>query len=192
MAIGIGGVRLPRSERAHGRHSGQGGAAAAGAPNKKFDTTEAWQAGARADVGAPRAACARPGADARQPSRGLVLPATSKYLIDDVVGKQRAGAAGAARAGGRRRDARPGGHLVRALAGPRRRRAARDHRHAAPGRGARHAAAGPLLRLDADRRPDLAHHDRRRRHPEPRRHRPRPAHRQRRHRASPRSAYSSI
>ena len=43
------------------------------------------------------------------------------------------------------------------------------------------APAGPLLRLDADRRADLARHERRRRHPQSRRHRPRPADRQRRH-----------
>ena len=113
---------------------------------------------------------------------GLVLPATSKYLIDDVIGKRRAEllmplalAAGAA-------TLVQAVTLVRAVAGARRRRAARDHRHAPPRRGARRAAAGPLLRLDAVRRADLAHHDRRRGHPESGRHRPGPAHRQHRHR----------
>ena len=62
---------------------------------------------------------------------GLVLPATSKYLIDDVVGKQRGDLLGDARGGGRRRHGRAGRDLVRALAGARRGRAARHHRHAA-------------------------------------------------------------
>ena len=89
MAIGIGGVRLPRSERAHGRHSGQGGAAAAGAPNKKFDTTEAWRQ-ARELMWSRRGRLAL-GLVLMLVNRasGLVLPATSKFLIDDVVGKQR-------------------------------------------------------------------------------------------------------
>ena len=89
MAIGIGGVRLPRSERAHGRHSGQGGAAAAGAPNKKFDTTEAWRQ-ARELMWSRRGRLAF-GLVLMLINRvsGLVLPATSKFLIDDVVGKQR-------------------------------------------------------------------------------------------------------
>ena len=106
---------------------------------------------------------------------GLVLPLTSKYLMDDVVGQQNwdllptlAMAAGAAT-------------LVDAStsfansAGSRRGRAARDHRHAQRGRGARDAPADPLLRLDQDRHAHLAHHDRRRRHPEPGRHGPRAA-----------------
>jgi ATP-binding cassette, subfamily B, putative efflux pump len=89
MAIGIGGVRLPRSERAHGRHSGQGGTAAAGAPNKKFDTTEAWRQ-ARELMWTRRGRLAF-GLVLMLVNRvsGLVLPATSKFLIDDVVGKQR-------------------------------------------------------------------------------------------------------
>src|SRR6478609_2799242 len=89
MAIGIGGVRLPRSERAHGRHSGQGGAAPAGAPNKKFDTTEAWRQ-ARELMWSRRGRLAF-GLVLMLVNRvsGLVLPATSKFLIDDVVGKQR-------------------------------------------------------------------------------------------------------
>ena len=163
------------------------------AKKKKVDCRDRLARGARAGLGAPRPAGARPGADAGQSrSSGLVLPATSKFLIDDVIGQGARRAADAAGAGGRRRDARPGGDLVRALAGARRRRAARDHRHAAPRRSARRAPAGPLLRLDAGRRPDLAHHDRRRGHPEPRRHRPGPAHRQHRHRGRSRSRICSI
>ena len=106
---------------------------------------------------------------------GLVLPATSKYLIDDVIGKGRAEllmplalAAGAAT-------------LVQAVTsfalsqvlGVAAQRAITDMRR----RVEAHVARLPdqLLRLDAVRRPDLADHDRRRRHPEPGRHRPRPA-----------------
>ena len=103
---------------------------------------------------------------------GLVLPATSKYLMDDVIGQAELGPAAEAGAGRRRGDARRRGDVVRQLADPRRRRAARDHRHAQGGRGARHAPADPLFRFDEDRHPHLADHDRRRGHPEPRRHRP--------------------
>ena len=106
---------------------------------------------------------------------GLVAPFSTKYLMDDVIAQQHwellprlAMAVGLA-ADRRCRL------LVRQLAGPRRRRPARDHRNAQRRRGARHAPADPLLRLDQDRRPHLAHHDRRRRHPEPRRHRHRAA-----------------
>ena len=112
---------------------------------------------------------------------GLVLPATSKYLIDDVIGRDQPGllmplalVAGAA-------TLVQAVTVVRAVAGPRRSRAARDHRHAPARRGARRAAARRLLRFDPDRHPDLADHDGRRGHPEPGRHRPRPAHRQHRH-----------
>ena len=94
---------------------------------------------------------------------GLVLPMTSKYLMDDVIGQQNwdllpklAMAAGAA-------TLVDAVDVVRQLPGARRRRAARDHRHAQGGRGARDAPADPLLRFDEDRRPHLAHHDRRRR-----------------------------
>ncbi len=106
---------------------------------------------------------------------GLVLPTTSKYLMDNVVLQNQwdllpklAMAAAAA-------TLVESVDLVLALAGARRRRAAGDHRDAQGRRGARDAPAGPLLRLDEDRRPHLAHHDRRRRHPEPGRHRPRAA-----------------
>ena len=94
---------------------------------------------------------------------GLVLPASSKWLIDEVVGKQRtdlllpiALAAGVA-------TLVQADHVVRALADSRRGCAARHHRHAQARSGAGHAPAGPLLRFDADRRARLAHHERRRR-----------------------------
>ena len=103
---------------------------------------------------------------------GLVLPTTTKYLMDDVIAQGHwdllptlAMAAGAA-------TLVDAVDRVRHLAGARRRRAARDHRHAQGRRSARDAPADPLLRFDQDRRPDLADHDRRRRHPESGRHRP--------------------
>ena len=77
------------------------------------------------------------------------------------------------------------------LAGPRRRRAARHHRMRRRVQAHVAAPAGPLLRLDQDRRADLARHDRRRGHPEPGRHRPGAARRRRRHRRRSRSACSS-
>ena len=102
---------------------------------------------------------------------GLVLPTTTKYLMDDVITKghwdllpKLAFAAGAA-------TLVDAGDRLCKLAGPRRRRAAGDHRDAQGRRGARHAPADRLLRFDEDRHPDLADHDRRRRHPESGRHR---------------------
>ena len=142
---------------------------------KGVSASAAWRE-ARALIWAHRRRLAiGPALDARQPAGGP-RAAGDVQVPDRRRRRARTGRPAAdARAGGRRRDARPGGHLVRPVADPRRRRAARDHRHAQARAGARHAAAGPLLRLDADRRADLAHHDRRRRHPEPRRHGPRAA-----------------
>ena len=111
---------------------------------------------------------------------GLVLPASSKWLIDEVIGKSRARPARADRAGRRCGHGRAGRHRVCAVARAGRRRAAVDHRHAPGGAAARRAAAGALLRLDEDRRAHLAHHERRRRHPEPGRQRHRAAGRQHR------------
>ena len=122
---------------------------------------------------------------------GLVLPATSKYLIDDVIGKQRAEllmplalAAGAATVV----QAVTSFALSQVL-GVAAQRAITEMRRRMEAHVARLPVA--LLRLDAVRHPHLAHHDRRRGHPESRRHRPRPAHRQRRHGASPRWRISS-
>jgi subfamily B ATP-binding cassette protein MsbA len=90
MAIGIGGVRLPRSERAHGRHAGQAGSDAVTKAKKKIDTAEAWKQ-ARELMWSRRGRLAF-GLFLMLVNRvsGLVLPATSKYLIDDVIGKHRA------------------------------------------------------------------------------------------------------
>src|SRR6478672_9199056 len=90
MALGIGGVRLPRSERAQGRRSQVGLPQAPAPAKKKIDTSEAWKQ-ARELMWARRGRLLL-GLALMLVNRlsGLVLPATSKYLIDDVIGKQRA------------------------------------------------------------------------------------------------------
>jgi ATP-binding cassette, subfamily B, putative efflux pump len=90
MAIGIGGVRLPRSERAHGRAAAHGSAAATDAAKKKLDRAAVWQQ-AKELMWTRRGRLAL-GLLLMLVNRlaGLVLPATSKYLIDDVIGKHRA------------------------------------------------------------------------------------------------------
>src|SRR6478735_3758739 len=89
MALGMSGSRLPSSERA-GRRSQVGLPEAPGAPKKKIDTAAAWQQ-ARELMWARRGRLLL-GLLLMLVNRlsGLVLPATSKYLIDDVIGKQRA------------------------------------------------------------------------------------------------------
>ena len=106
---------------------------------------------------------------------GLVLPGTTKFLIDDVIGKRRADLlvpVALAAAGATLLQAATSFALsqVVSVAG-----AARDHRHAQARPGARDPPADPLLRLDQVRRADLADHERRRGHPEPGRHRDRAA-----------------
>ena len=161
-------------------------------PKKKLDSADAWRE-ARALIWARRGRSAL-GLGLMLVNRlaGLVLPATSKYLIDDVIGKGRAEllmplalAAGAAT-------------LVQAVTsfalsqvlGVAAQRAITDMRR----RVEEHVARLPVRYFDSTQagRADLAHHERRRRHPEPRRHRPRAAHRQRRHRGRSRSAICSI
>ena len=110
---------------------------------------------------------------------GLVLPGTTKLLIDDVFGRGRHELLMPDRARGRRGDARAGGHLVRPVTGARRGGAAGHHRDAAGGPRAHHAPAGPLLRHDAERRAHLARDVGCGWHPQPRRDRTRAAHRQR-------------
>jgi ABC-type multidrug transport system fused ATPase/permease subunit len=90
MALGIGGMRLPQSERGHRRHASRGVPDAAPQTKKKTDTAEAWKQ-ARELMWTRRGRLAL-GLLLMLINRlsGLVLPATSKYLIDDVIGKQRA------------------------------------------------------------------------------------------------------
>src|SRR5215207_1479802 len=94
MATGLrGGLGLPRSERAHGR---RGDAAPAVSedrdkkPKKKLDAATVWRE-ARTLIWARRGRIGL-GLALMLVNRlaGLVLPATSKYLIDDVAGKGRA------------------------------------------------------------------------------------------------------
>jgi subfamily B ATP-binding cassette protein MsbA len=83
---------LPRSERARGRRIDQGGAAAEveKKPKKKLDATAVWRE-ARALIVARRGRIAI-GLVLMLINRlaGLVLPASSKYLIDDVAHQGRA------------------------------------------------------------------------------------------------------
>jgi subfamily B ATP-binding cassette protein MsbA len=90
MAMGIGGARLPRSESARGRRSDAARAAAPAIPKKKITASAAWRE-ARSLIVARRGRLAL-GLVLMLINRivGLVLPATSKFLIDDVIGRGRA------------------------------------------------------------------------------------------------------
>ncbi len=93
MAMGMGGLRLPRSEGTRRHRTGApADAGKAGAPDKKKQkfTTAAWQE-ARRLIWARRGRLGL-GLALMLVNRlmGLVLPATSKYLIDDVIGRGRA------------------------------------------------------------------------------------------------------
>src|SRR5436190_16170596 len=92
MAFGIsGGMRLSTSERARGRRADAAGAGdPPAAVKKKVDTSAAWKQ-ARELMWARRGRLIL-GLGLMLVNRlsGLVLPATSKYLIDDVIGKRHA------------------------------------------------------------------------------------------------------
>jgi ATP-binding cassette, subfamily B, putative efflux pump len=91
MAVGMRGLRVPHSETARGRRSGAARPAVAEPPKKKkINTENAWRE-ARALVAARKGRLAL-GLVLMIINRivGLVLPATSKFLIDDVIGKGRA------------------------------------------------------------------------------------------------------
>jgi ABC-type multidrug transport system fused ATPase/permease subunit len=86
-----GGLRMPRSEVARGRRFDAARVAApSGAPKKKLSAEAAWRE-ARALILARKGRLAL-GLALMLVNRvvGLVLPATSKYLIDDVIGRGRA------------------------------------------------------------------------------------------------------
>ncbi len=89
--MGMGGLRLPKSEGMRNRrHAPPAEAGTPEAPKKKTMTSAAWQE-AKALIWARRGRLGI-GIALMLVNRvsGLVLPATSKYLIDDVIGKQRA------------------------------------------------------------------------------------------------------
>jgi subfamily B ATP-binding cassette protein MsbA len=89
--MGMGGLRLPRSESARRHRHARGGEAAAAEPKKKKKfTSAAWQEAKRL-IWARRGRLGL-GLALMLVNRlaGLVLPATSKYLIDDVVGQHKA------------------------------------------------------------------------------------------------------
>src|SRR5262245_32679095 len=90
MAMGTG-MRLPRSEGARGHRGGTAGAAAALDANKKKTLTSAAWKEAKALIWARRGRLSL-GLALMLVNRlsGLVLPSTSKFLIDDVIGKRRA------------------------------------------------------------------------------------------------------
>jgi subfamily B ATP-binding cassette protein MsbA len=92
MAMGLrGGIGLPRSERARGRRADPQHTPAEPTPEKKkLDAAAAWRE-ARELVWTRRGRIAL-GLALMLVNRlaGLVLPASSKYLIDDVAGKGRA------------------------------------------------------------------------------------------------------
>jgi ABC-type multidrug transport system fused ATPase/permease subunit len=93
MALGFNTVRVPRSEGARPRRSDAGSVAAATAtsPKKKVTASAAWRE-ARELMWARRGRLLL-GLALMLVNRlsGLVLPATSKYLIDDVIGKSQPG-----------------------------------------------------------------------------------------------------
>ncbi|HEX2453857.1 MAG TPA: ABC transporter ATP-binding protein [Vicinamibacterales bacterium] len=94
MALGFNTVRVPRSEGARPRRSDAGSVAAAAAtppPKKKLTASAAWRE-ARELMWARRSRLLL-GLALMLVNRlsGLVLPATSKYLIDDVIGKSQPG-----------------------------------------------------------------------------------------------------
>jgi ABC-type multidrug transport system fused ATPase/permease subunit len=85
-----GGLRIPRSEAARGRRSDAGRAVEPTTPKKKITAQAAWRE-ARALIAARKGRLAL-GLALMLVNRvvGLVLPATSKFLIDDVIGRGRA------------------------------------------------------------------------------------------------------
>ncbi len=90
MTMLRGGLGMARSERARGRRADASRASSPEPPKKRFSASDAWRE-ARSLVVARKGRLAL-GLSLMLVNRlvGLVTPATSKFLIDDVIGKQRA------------------------------------------------------------------------------------------------------
>ena len=90
MAIGFGGVRVPRSEAARGRRSDAARVDTPSIPKKKVTASAAWHEARTLIVARKGRLALGLGLMIINRLVGLVLPATSKFLIDDVIGKGRA------------------------------------------------------------------------------------------------------
>jgi len=92
MAVGIRGVRVPHSEtaRGRGRRFGDARTAAPDTPKKKITASAAWREARVLILTRKRRLALGLGLMLINRLVGLVLPATSKFLIDDVIGKGRA------------------------------------------------------------------------------------------------------
>ena len=103
---------------------------------------------------------------------GLVLPASTKFLIDNVIGKHQTWLLKPLVLAVLGATVDPGRHLVHAHPVALQGGAAADRGTAPQSAGAHRPPAGGLLRRQQDRRAGLAHHDRRGGRPQPDRHRP--------------------
>jgi subfamily B ATP-binding cassette protein MsbA len=91
MAMGMGGLRLPKSESGRRHRHGRGAGTTEAEPKKKKKiTSAAWQEAKRLIWARRGRLSLGLGLMLINRLTGLVLPATSKYLIDDVIGRGRA------------------------------------------------------------------------------------------------------
>jgi ABC-type multidrug transport system fused ATPase/permease subunit len=83
-------LRVPRTEAARGRRSDAARAAAPDTPKKKVSASAAWEEARKLIVARKGRLSLGLALMLVNRTVGFVLPATSKYLIDDVIGKGRA------------------------------------------------------------------------------------------------------